>query len=84
MAGGTDKRTYSGVTEKIIGFDEVGSGGRIQTDTDMLYMMTTTTRTLCGRYSGTMEMEAAGGDVEEIQGNEVSQRTAKFSKGIQI
>ena len=29
-------------------------------------------------------MEAAGGDVEDMQGNEVSQRTAKFSEGIQI
>ena len=31
-----DKRTYSGVAEKIRGFDEGVSGGRIQTDADML------------------------------------------------
>ena len=34
VAGGTDKRTDSGVAEKCEGFDWDGSGDRRQTDAD--------------------------------------------------
>ena len=76
MAGRT-RGQIAGYKRKREGFDKDGSGGRRHIEADTIYRTTTTTGTVGGRYSVTMETVAAGRDAVEMQGDKGRQKTAK-------